>query len=427
MSKKLILLVLNLFRTTFLSSVSSVIKILSSFIAGKITAVIVGPSGLAYLGSFNNILSILNSLSNGAISSGVVKYSSEYQEDSKQLDRLIITSLKIAFLSSLFFSFIILSYSFEISEQVFNTELNQDVILLIGFSVVFFSLNSILVSIINGLHKIKLLTIINIISSISSLLITVIGVYLFNFRGALFSVIFSQILSCFIAILVVKKYRLFSLRNFYSVFDFVFFKKLSGYGLMTIVTALSVQLTQFLLRNQIIRFSGIEQAGFWQAATKISEGYLLVLTSTFSVYYLPKFSSIKLDVEIKRELFFGLRFIVPLSILLAVVIFLFKSNIIILLFSSSFKSVDSFIIWQLIGDVFKMSSWLFAYLMLAKSMIKEFIFFEIMFSVIYWVIGTYLIQIFGAVAISIAYSLSYGFYFLGMLFVFRNLIFNKIK
>ena len=104
-----------------MSSISSIIKILSSFIAGKVTAIVVGPVGVAYLGAFNNLFSILNSLSNGAISSGVVKYCSEYQDDSPKLDRLIITSLKTAISTSLIFSILILCFSSKITENVFNS------------------------------------------------------------------------------------------------------------------------------------------------------------------------------------------------------------------------------------------------------------------------------------------------------------------
>jgi PST family polysaccharide transporter len=82
--------------------------------------------------------------------------------------------------------------------------------------------------------------------------------------------------------------------------------------------------------------------------------------------------------------------------------------------------------FQLLGDFFKIASWLLAYLMLAKTMTKLYVFTEI-FSNLSWVLFSYwLISYTGSSGAVIAYAINYFIYVLIMLFIFRKLLFNKI-
>ena len=91
---------MNLFKTTFFSFVVTFIRIGSGFIAGKIIAIITGPSGVAIVGSFTNFITIVLTFANGAISNGVVKYMAEYQTDEYKQNLLFSTSIKISFYCS---------------------------------------------------------------------------------------------------------------------------------------------------------------------------------------------------------------------------------------------------------------------------------------------------------------------------------------
>ncbi|TOQ82845.1 O-antigen flippase, partial [Vibrio parahaemolyticus] len=72
--------------------------------------------------------------------------------------------------------------------------------------------------------------------------------------------------------------------------------------------------------------------------------------------------------------------------------------------------------WQLIGNVLKMSSWLISYLMLSKSMTKEFVISEIAFSASYTFLCFYFVNNMGMEGLSFAYFLNYLIYFFIMMF-----------
>jgi PST family polysaccharide transporter len=73
---------------------------------------------------------------------------------------------------------------------------------------------------------------------------------------------------------------------------------------------------------------------------------------------------------------------------------------------------------QLVGDVIKVISWLYAYPMLAKKATKYFIGTEIFFGFTWVLLSIFFINKHGVSGANIAYAVNYFFYFL---FVFFNL------
>ena len=53
------------------------------------------------------------------------------------------------------------------------------------------------------------------------------------------------------------------------------------------------------------------------------------------------------------------------------------------MFSKEFYPMIDFFLWQLIGDFFKIMSWILAFIMVAKSMTKLYIITEIIFSLLF--------------------------------------------
>jgi PST family polysaccharide transporter len=79
--------------------------------------------------------------------------------------------------------------------------------------------------------------------------------------------------------------------------------------------------------------------------------------------------------------------------------------------------------WQLIGDFFKITSWLLAFLMIAKSMTKEFIITEIGSSLLFVSLALFLVNRNGIIGITQAYFINYIIYAFTMSIMFRKTIF----
>jgi len=415
---------MNLIKTGFLTGISTIIRIISGFVVNKLVAVYVGPSGLAVIGQFQNFISIIMTFATGAINTGTTKYIAEYNDnDSKRLS-ILSTSFLISLICSLLFAILLIFFKHKISYYFFKSNQYSSIIFIFGFTIAFFSLNTFLLSVLNGFREIKKLTIINITSSIIGLIFTIILVVCFKLYGALLSLVTSQTIVFFVTIFFVSNCDWFQFDSFLRGFEKDSFIKLGKYSLMAITSVLTVPVSQILVRNYVADHISLDAAGFWQGIVKISDVYLLIITSSLSVYYLPRLSEIKNDKDLRKELFLGYKIILPIVAIMALGIYLFRDLAIKILFTDKFLSMSCLFGYQLIGDFFKIASWLLGYIMVAKAMTKYFITTEIIFNISYVLLVMILVNKFGLIGTTQAFMLNYLIYLIVMIILFKNLIFK---
>ncbi len=414
---------MKLVKTTLWSGFISFLRIASGFVSTKVVAVLIGPAGVATVGAFINFVSIVLTFGNGAINNGVIKYTAELKDSN--LKPLFATCLKISVYCSIFFGAIIIFFAKIIGPWIFNSNDFNDTIGFLGVCLIFYSLNTLLLSVLNGLGNIRVYTLINTVSTLTGLVLTCLLSYYFEVRGALYAIVLSQTIVFFIAIALVWKNKLLDFNFFRGAFDQAVFKKLSHYTLMAIVTALSVPLSQIIVRNLINRELGILDAGLWQGMMRISDGYLMVVNTALTTYYLPKLSSLNTDREIKEELFKGAKLILPITLILCAIIYGLREFIVAILYSKDFYQMKDLFFWQIIGDFFKISSFLLAFLLLAKARTKEFIVLEVFSTLVFIGFNYFFINKYGIIGSSFAFFLSYLIYFLSLLWVFKNLLFKN--
>lgn len=416
---------MKLVRTAFLSSVITFFRIGSNFIIGKVVAILTGAAGVATVGAFMNFITIAYTLSNGAISNGIVKYTAEFKDDEDRKNALFSTAAKISLYCSLFLGIVIVIIAKYISEFLFYTDTFSGPVVAFGITVSLYSLNTLFLSILNGLGKINYFTIINSLGSGFILVLSCLLIYYFRIQGALFALAVGQSLVFFVTLFLIIKHRLFYFPNFFGTFSKDWAIKFGSYSLMAIVSAITMPSIQIIIRNYLTNAIGIDQAGYWQAMMRISDGYLLVIVTALNTYYLPKLSEIKEDGIIRREIFYGYKIILPFVLLSCVIIYFLRYYVIMLLFSSEFLKISDILVWQLIGDFFKIAAWVLSYVLISKAKIRIFIFSELLFSFTYLSLCYVLVNSYGLEGTSMAFCLNMILYFIFMVVVLRKLLFYK--
>ena len=101
---------------------------------------------------------------------------------------------------------------------------------------------------------------------------------------------------------------------------------------MSITAAILGPVSHMIIRNHLGKSFGWEAAGYWQAIWYISTMYLMVITTSLSIYYLPRLSEINNKGELRKELISGYKIILPVVSLLALSMFALKDFIILILF-----------------------------------------------------------------------------------------------
>ncbi|HCT6521710.1 TPA: O125 family O-antigen flippase, partial [Escherichia coli] len=230
---------------------------------------------------------------------------------------------------------------------------------------------------------------INIISSLISAIYAFILTISFGMRGALIAVVSNQAILFFVTFFYSKKY----LREYYvnncNRIDISILKRIIIFSLMTVTSAILVPVSTLYVRNEIITSINIEYAGLWDAVNRISSVYLMLITTTLGVYFFPRFSSASNRSELLNEIKVCYLYLVPLVCISSVLMYTFRGLIVNILFTHEFVPIVDVIVYQLIGDFFKIIAWVLGYLLISKAFVKEYIVLEVLQWSVYCILSKY--------------------------------------
>jgi PST family polysaccharide transporter len=409
---------MTLIKTSFLNAIAVVVKMLTLLGINKVLAIYVGPTGYAMIGQLQNSVSMLLTVSGSAINTGVTKYTAEYFEEEKLQHKVWRTAFTLTFISVAFISIPMFIFSEWLSVFFLKTQEYSIVFSLLAFTLIFFTLNAQFLAILNGKKETIAYVKVNIIGSIISLIVTGGLAYIYSLKGALIALAINQSLVFIASFVIVKRFEWMKRFKLAGEIEKDIVVKLLKYALMGLTGAIVIPVSHIFIRTHLGNTFGWENAGYWDAMWRISSIYLMFITSVLSVYYLPRFAEIKEKRLLRTEILNGYKLIVPTVVFLTLIIFSMKDYIILLLFTDDFLAMRSLFLWQLIGDVFKMTSWLLGYILLARAMVKLVIFSELLFSLSFYLFTLGFTHYFGFEGVTYAYSLNY---FCHLIFIFCSL------
>ena len=413
---------LNLVKTSILSFIATAIKMLAGLVINKAIAILIGPGGLAMIGQFQNFYMLTTTIAQGGINSGVTKYTAEYVNDDDEKIKLWSASLRITLFFSCVVAIFLIVGASHLSGLIFDEVKYSYIFKILGCTIILFSLNQLLLSVINGLKEIRTFIKINITQSVYGLVFTTTLIYFFGIDGALVALVTNQSVIFLIVIWYLRQHPQISWKKFRQEFENEQIKKLILYSLMSLVSAFCLPVSQIIIRDYVAKTFSWDYAGYWQAMIYISNTYLLVVTTALSIYYLPRLSEINNKQELRCELLSGYKVILPVVSIMALAIYLLREYIMLILFSGNFNPMLELFKWQMIGDVIKIISWLVAYIMLAKAMTKEFIITEILFAISFCILSIAAVEFLGFKGLSYAFALNYLIYLIVVIVIVRKQI-----
>lgn len=400
---------MTLIKTSLLNGIAVVIKLLTLLGINKILAIYVGPAGYAALGQFQNAVQMITTFSTGAISTGVTKYTAEYDGDELRQRKLWQSAGTIVFVSSCLASVTIAAANRPLAVWFLKDEAYRSVFLWLAATLLLFTLNTLLLAILNGKKDISRYVLANIAGSISALAITTLMTFYFGLYGALVSLAVYQSAAFFVTFTLCFKAPWFRISYLFGRIEKQTALNLGKFTLMAIVSAISVPLSQILVRNHLGESHGWEVAGYWEASWRLSAAYLMLLTTSISVYFLPRFSEIQDAGLLRQEIIQGYKVIIPTALIIGLLMYVLRDYIISILFTDDFSRMRDLFLWQIIGDTLKVISWVLAYVMTARALWKSYIIGEILSaSLFYGFVIVFDSQ--GAVGASMAHALNYAFY-----------------
>ncbi|RYG80550.1 MAG: O-antigen translocase, partial [Alphaproteobacteria bacterium] len=283
---------MTLLRTSLWNGMAVATRLGTGLILNKVLAVYLDPSGYAVIGQFQNAISVIATFATGAIQTGVTKYTAEYAEDKDRLRALWATAGVITLVTSALGSLGLVIFRVPLSTFFLKTPDYASVFLWLAAGLVMMSLNSLLLALLNGRKEVRRFVVSSIAGAFVGLLLTGVLTWRFGLYGALVALSLNQAIVVVVTLQQTLSASWFRLRMLWGRIDTTQVRRLGHYVLMAATTAIATPLSQILVRNHLAGEFGWHYAGYWDAMWKISTMYLSLVTTTLSLYYLPRISEI---------------------------------------------------------------------------------------------------------------------------------------
>lgn len=416
-----------LLKMTSLNAGVIVIRLFVSFFLNREITDIVSKGGYAKIGDLRNLIAQLTSFTSLGVFNGVVKYVSEYKEDKEQLQRLFSTTMVFTIVgSALSFGILFFGASF-FSEYYFNSSEYEYLIKFIAVIIPFISVQRVFNGVVNGLSKYKSFAKIEIIAYLLSAALTFTFLYYRQLDGVLMAIALAPVVQVsvmlFLFIKVLREYVQFSKLQW----KIPFAQSLLAFTLMSFVSTILLNQVEIMIRNDIELGVGEDDAGIWTGLIFISKNYMVFSNALLTLYVLPKFAGIFEYNGFKKELLNIYKTLLPLFGAGMLIVFFARDIAIDLLFKDDYTAMSPLFKWQLLGDFIRLASIILAAQFLAKKMVRNFIFTELLSLALFYFLAQYFVTEFGVEGVVMAHFIRYVIYFVVVLFLVLRYFRNKKK
>ncbi|AWK15004.1 lipid III flippase WzxE [Candidatus Fukatsuia symbiotica] len=402
---------MSLAKASIWTTGSTLIKIGVGLVVIKLLAVTFGPSGVGQAGNFRQLITVLAVLSGAGIFNGVTKYVAEYSRQPEKLRTLLGTSSTLVFGFSTLLALIFLLAAKPISIALFGSADYQNVVRALAFIQMGIAYANLFLAILKGYRDAAG----NALAVITGSLIGV-AVYYFAFRlggysGALLGLALVPALVMIPAFLLLGRRKAIPFHYLKLGWDKKRVSQLGKFTIMALITSATLPLAYVMMRNLLANDYSWQAVGIWQGVSSISDAYLQFITASFTVYLLPTLSRLQDKDDIAREILRSLKFVLPTVATISLLVWLLRDFAIWLLFSNHFAAMRDLFAWQLVGDVLKVGSYVFGYLVIAKASLRFYLLTEISQFLLLTGFTHWLIPLHGALGAAQAYMATYIVYF----------------
>ena len=389
------------------SSVQSALRLVLSFISIKVTAVYLGAAGLALVGQVSNFVSLSHGLVGNALQTGVTTMTAEHPDDPNLHARLWSTALKMALFFSGVVALLIMALAVPLSSWLLGTRAYWPVMALAGPAIMLVAVSLILSGILNGQKNIRALSLSAIGANVVGAALFIPLVYAFGIWGGLIGTVLSSAGSLCVVSWVFIRARVARLTTLWQPWDATIARKLMRYFPMLLAHSVAPTLALLMVRTTVITHLGLPAAGLWQAVSRVSDMYTLVLMTALSLYLMSHLSSIRATHHFTRELIKVTLQVVALTAVGATGIYLLRDWVVALVFTHAFAPVRDLFGYQFLGDVFLMAGWPLRMALVIKLRTRWYIALELGAPLLRVGLTRVLLGVAGLQAATLGYMLAY--------------------
>ena len=365
----------NIFKATSLFGGVQIYNIIISIIKSKIIAVLLGPAGMGIQGLFQSATQFIQGCTSFGLSQSAVRDISEANEtnNSQRIGKTVSIVRRLVWITGLLGLIVTIILSPLLSKSSFGN---------FGYIIPFIFLSSTLLIdqlcvgqkvVLQGLRRLKYLAKASSIGATIGLLVCIPIYYFMGVRGIVPTLILTSLTSLLLSWYYSKKINIEKVvvSTKQAIRDG---REMLKMGVALSVSSMLALLCAYLLRSFIRYQDGVDQVGFFTAGWAIMNTYVGMVFSAMGTDYYPRLSAVNKDNEKCKQIINQqgeIAIIIIAPLILACVIFM--PYIVRILYSSEFAPASDYILWAIVGMMFKAASWVVSYLFLAKAESRLFV------------------------------------------------------
>lgn len=371
---------MSLLGTTLVNGLATAVRLICGLVVNKLLAVHVGPAGYAVVGQFQSLMAMVGAGSGAVYAAGVTKLTAEHHPDAQRQRAVWRTATAMGLIGASFSAVVLWTFGDTLARWLLGDQTLRPAILWLAAAAAATTFNAVLLAALSGLGRVPTFVAVNVVGSLLAVGVCAWLLPRHGLLGGLVALTLAQVLAAVCACVGFAVAQPQAWRKLLGRPDHGAAQALGRFALMAGVTAVAIPVSMLAIREGLARIGGPTLAGQWQAMWKLSETHLLFLTTTLSLHLLPRLSRIRRGSELHAEIRGAYRFVLPLVIGTALVIWLLREPLTLWLFSPEFLPLTSALGLQLIGDVLKIGSWVPAYTMISHARTRLYVVTEVIFA-----------------------------------------------
>ena len=175
----------------------------------------------------------------------------------------------------------------------------------------------------------------------------------------------------------------------------------------------------YALRAYLIAHFAPAATDLWQAVAKLSDNYTFVLAAVLSTVFYPRLAALATFPAEQRRYVSTVASLLAGGLALAFgLLYLFRTELLTLLFTRRLAAAASLLAPQLLGDWEKFLCWVFQYALLVRARPLPYIAVQAASTIVYVCLLTVMLPAFGLRGVVLTYAIDYGLLLLGSLMWF---------
>jgi O-antigen/teichoic acid export membrane protein len=352
------------FKATSLFGGVQVFTILIGIAKSKLVAVWLGTAGYGVMSLFNAGVSLISSLTNLGLQSSAVRDIAAANGENNQtklaqivkaVDRWVIATGLLGALLTIALSPWLSAWLFESNKYTMPFVLLSSVVFLNGLYNQHYA-------ILQGTRRLKWMATANIFGAVAGFVCSIPFFYFFRESGIVWALVLTAVSTTIISFLYAQKVKIIRVDQSYRETLKVGINSVK-LGIMMSVTVIAVYLVEFILKAYITNSGGIQNVGLYQAGWSLNAQYLGLVFAAMAKDYFPRLSegadnNAVVAAKMNQQAEITVLILAPMIVVMIV----FLSFIIQLLYSGEFVEIVPMTKWLLFGSLIKSGSWAISYI-----------------------------------------------------------------